>query len=66
MVCIKHKISKNISSTSYYILTTLNVACAQNLKNYEDLNMKGMSSNKQISTDYHKITMDSMLAKYSP
>jgi hypothetical protein len=45
VVCIKHKISKSISSTSYYILTTLNVACAQNFKNYEDPNMKGMSSN---------------------
>jgi hypothetical protein len=43
----------------------LNVACVQNFKNYEDPNMKGMSSNKQISTDYHKMAMDSMHTKYS-
>jgi hypothetical protein len=45
VVCIKYKIPKSISSTSCYILTTLNVVCAQNFKNYEDPNMKGMSSN---------------------
>jgi hypothetical protein len=36
---------KKYIQTSCYILTTFNVASAQNFKNYEDPNVKGMSSN---------------------